>query len=74
MAWRVMVDSGQTGWDRRNWILQLDATENWTEAWDGIVTGYQQRRYASDAEAAAIARSLRALGYSASTENVSDEA
>jgi hypothetical protein len=65
MPWRIMVGASEEPWRDP---IPLEPDTGWAEAWDEIIPGYRTARFASEAEASAIANSLRAHGLSAATE------
>jgi hypothetical protein len=71
VSWRIVINS-EGAWVDYG-VIPMDPPTGWTEAWEGVVPGYQRQRYETEVEANEIARRFRALGFSAATELVSDD-
>jgi len=71
MAWRIVINS-EGAWVDHG-VIPMDPAAGWTEAWDGAVPGYQKQHYGTESEANVIARRFRAYGFSAATDEISDE-
>jgi hypothetical protein len=70
--WKVMVGATESAWSDPA-VVPIDPPSGWTEAWTGIVPGYEQERFVAEDEANSAARWLRSCGYSAATEAVGDD-
>jgi hypothetical protein len=70
MAWRVVVN-GEGAWVDHA-VVPIDPPSGWVEAWDGAIPGYTQRQFDTEDQANSTARRFRAMGFSASTEHVTE--
>ena len=68
MPWKVVVGSEMERWPDTHSFCLDPASEEWIEAPDGIIPGFEKKTYATEPEANAMARRLRAYGYVTATE------
>ncbi|HKT15088.1 MAG TPA: hypothetical protein VJR87_06745 [Allosphingosinicella sp.] len=68
MPWKVVVGEEMERWQDTHSFLLDPPSESWIEAPDEIIPGYKRKPYATEPEANAMARRLRAYGYVSATE------
>jgi len=72
MEWKIVVGAEGSSFDEA--VFPIDSLSGeCVEAWDDIVPGYQQARYATEEEASLEAKLLRSMGFSSATELVTNE-
>lgn len=70
MPWKVVVGAELERWPASDIYAHLldPASGSWIEPPDDIIPGYKRTTYATEAEANAMARRMRAYGYVSATE------